>query len=111
MTKILLVEDDKTIVANLTEFLNNEGYIVKSVTGQTAALDLLSEEKADLVLLDVSLAEGMVLLLARPLKLNMISPSFSLQHPAMSLARLLDLNLARMIIFQSLSVRESWFHV
>ena len=58
MTKILLVEDDKTIVANLTEFLNNEGYIVKSVTGQTAAMNLLTEEKADLVLLDVSLAEG-----------------------------------------------------
>ena len=29
MTKILLVEDDKAIVANLTEFLNSEGYIVK----------------------------------------------------------------------------------
>lgn len=39
MTKILLVEDDKTIVANLTEFLNNEGYIVRSVTGQTAAMN------------------------------------------------------------------------
>ena len=58
MTKILLVEDDKAIVANLTEFLNNEGYIVKSVSGQTAAMKLLVEEKADLVLLDVSLAEG-----------------------------------------------------
>lgn len=58
MNKILLVEDDKTIVANLTEFLNNEGYIVRSVTGQTAALELLAQEKIDLVLLDVSLAEG-----------------------------------------------------
>lgn len=58
MTKILLVEDDKAIVANLTEFLNNERYIVRSVLGQTAAMDLLSQEKVDLVLLDVSLAEG-----------------------------------------------------
>ena len=58
MTIILLVEDDKAIVANLTEFLNNEGYIVRSVSGQTAAMNLLAEEKADLVLLDVSLAEG-----------------------------------------------------
>lgn len=58
MTKILLVEDDKAIVANLTEFLNNQGYIVGSVSGQTAAMTLLSQEKADLVLLDVSLAEG-----------------------------------------------------
>lgn len=58
MTKILLVEDDKAIVANLTEFLNNEGYAVRSVSGQTTALKLLAEEKADLVLLDVALAEG-----------------------------------------------------
>lgn len=58
MTKILLVEDDKAIVANLTEFLTNEGYVVRSVPGQTAALKLLSQEGADLVLLDVSLAEG-----------------------------------------------------
>lgn len=58
MTKILLVEDDKAIVANLTEFLKNEGYTVKSVSGQTAALDMLSEERSDLVLLDVSLEEG-----------------------------------------------------
>lgn len=58
MTKILLVEDDKTIIANLTEFLNKEGYMVRSVSGQTAATDLLSRERMDLVLLDVALAEG-----------------------------------------------------
>lgn len=56
--KILLVEDDKVIVTNLTEFLNNEGYDVKNVSGQTAALNLLEQEMVDLVLLDVSLAEG-----------------------------------------------------
>lgn len=58
MTKILLVEDDKNIVLNLTEFLNNEGYIVSNVSGQTAAMEFLSKESVDLVLLDVSLAEG-----------------------------------------------------
>ncbi|MBE6543848.1 MAG: response regulator transcription factor [Ruminococcaceae bacterium] len=58
MTRIILVEDDKTIVANLTEFLNNEGYIVKSVSGQSAVLELLSKEKADLILLDISLSDG-----------------------------------------------------
>ncbi len=58
MTKILLVEDDKNIVLNLTEFLNNEGYIVSNVSGQTAAMEFLDEESVDLVLLDVSLAEG-----------------------------------------------------
>lgn len=58
MIKILLVEDDKIIVASLSEYLNSEGYLVRSVSGQTAAMKLLAEEKADLVLLDVSLAEG-----------------------------------------------------
>lgn len=58
MPKILLVEDDKTIVANLTAFLHKEGYAVKNVDGQTAAMELLEKEQADLVLLDISLAEG-----------------------------------------------------
>ena len=58
MLKILLVEDDKTIVTNLTEYLNGAGYIVRSVSGQAAAMSALAAEKADLVLLDVSLAEG-----------------------------------------------------
>ena len=58
MIKILLVEDDKTIVANLTEYLNGAGYIVRSVSGQSAAIAVLAEERADPVLLDVSLAEG-----------------------------------------------------
>lgn len=68
MTKILLVEDDKTIVENLTEFLKNEGYVVRSVSGQTAAMDLLSCEKVDLVLLDVSLAEGNGFAVCRAIK-------------------------------------------
>ena len=58
MIKILLVEDDATIVANLTEYLNSEGYLVRSVSGQSAALQLLAKERVDLVLLDVSLTEG-----------------------------------------------------
>ncbi len=58
MVKILLVEDDRSIVSNLTEFLQNEGYLVRSVSGQTAAMDKLASEPADLVLLDISLAEG-----------------------------------------------------
>ena len=33
MTKILIVEDDKGIVENLTEFLTNEGFSVVSANG------------------------------------------------------------------------------
>ncbi len=58
MTKILLVEDDKSIISNLTEFLEVEGFEVKSASGQTDALAFLEKESFDLVLLDVSLADG-----------------------------------------------------
>ena len=58
MIHILLVEDDKSIVTNLTEYLTGEGFCITSASGQTAALEILSEKQIDLVLLDVSLAEG-----------------------------------------------------
>ncbi len=58
MTKLLLVEDDHGIVTNLTEFLRQEGYDVRSTAGQTGAMELLAAENFDLVLLDVSLADG-----------------------------------------------------
>lgn len=58
MYRILLVEDDKSIVMNLTEFLQKEGFLVSSAPGQQKALELLEREAYDLVLLDVSLADG-----------------------------------------------------
>lgn len=58
MTKILLVEDDRSIVTNLTAFLNGEGFRVKTAAGQADALQTIENETFDLVLLDISLAEG-----------------------------------------------------
>lgn len=58
MTRILLVEDDKSIVTNLTEYLTKEGYTVKSISGQKDAMRLVETEKFDLVLLDISLSDG-----------------------------------------------------
>ena len=58
MNKILLVEDDKNIIENLTEFLRHEGFDVKNATGQSTALEILSENQFDLVLLDIMLADG-----------------------------------------------------
>ena len=58
MAKILLVEDDKSIIVNLTDFLKSEGYEVKSVGGQQEALELVGSEHFDLILLDVSLSDG-----------------------------------------------------
>ena len=58
MASILLVEDDRSIVSSLTEFLTREGFSVQSAPGQSGALSALEQEHFDLVLLDVSLADG-----------------------------------------------------
>ena len=58
MSKLLLVEDDETIVENLCVFLQQEGFFVESVFGQKLAIELLEEKNYDLVLLDISLADG-----------------------------------------------------
>lgn len=58
MTEILLVEDDRDIITNLSEFLTSEGFSVRNATGQQAALAAAEKQLPDLVLLDVSLAEG-----------------------------------------------------
>ena len=59
-TGILLVEDDREIINNLTEFLQGEGFHVTFVTGQKQAVDFVNEHgtELDLVLMDVSLEEG-----------------------------------------------------
>lgn len=60
MANILVVEDDSSIVSNLTEFLQKEGFSVTAAGGQTEALALLDDpaRRFDLLLLDVSLSEG-----------------------------------------------------
>ena len=58
MLKILIVEDDKGIIENLTEFLEGEGFGVVAANGQKRALELVVREKPDLILLDISIADG-----------------------------------------------------
>ena len=60
MVKIFLVEDDRAIVTNLTEFLRKEGFEVTAVSGQKEAMEYLEEHvyQVDLLLLDVSLPDG-----------------------------------------------------
>lgn len=58
MSKILLVEDDKSIVTALSDFLRTEGFGVSNASGQKEALELLKSESFDLILLDVCLLDG-----------------------------------------------------
>lgn len=69
-TKILLVEDEQDIVQELTSFLEQEGFSVLSVNGQTAAMSVLVEETPDLVLLDITLKEGNGFSLCSAIKSN-----------------------------------------
>ncbi len=56
--KVLLVEDDRLIVENLTEYLGKEGFSVKSAKAQNEAMELLESTPFDLILLDITLAQG-----------------------------------------------------
>lgn len=56
--KLLLVEDDKLLVGALRDLLEGEGYATRNVARQDDALELLAAERFDLMLLDVSLAQG-----------------------------------------------------
>ena len=58
MSRILLVEDDKDIIENLSAVLRAEGFRVRAEEGQKEALEALEEEGFDLLLLDVSLKNG-----------------------------------------------------
>lgn len=70
MTRILLVEDDDTIVRTLKDFLYAEGFSVESTNGQSEALKLLETAEYDLALLDVSLNEGNGFSLCSAIKKN-----------------------------------------
>ena len=48
-TTILLVEDDKNIVENLSAVLGAEGFQVKTASGQKEALEAVEQESFDLL--------------------------------------------------------------
>lgn len=58
MNRILLVEDDKSIIENLSAFLRDEGFEVDNTSSQNEALSFVESRNYDLVLLDISLSQG-----------------------------------------------------
>ena len=56
--KILLVEDDSTIIETLTELLRGVGYSVDTADTQREAIDLATRQSYQLLLLDVTLKRG-----------------------------------------------------
>ena len=74
MIRILLVEDDRSIVLSLTAFLREEGFEVESACGQQGALRLMEQAAFDLVLLDISLADGNGFTVCSAIKQNYGTP-------------------------------------
>lgn len=58
MYRILLVEDDPTIIKMLSDFLKKEGFRTMSANGMSQAVEILEAEEFDLVLIDISLKDG-----------------------------------------------------
>lgn len=55
MKKILIIEDDRNLLNELREFLENRGYEVSSVDNFLRASDFALKKRPDLVILDINL--------------------------------------------------------
>ena len=58
MVRILLVEDDETLLDLISEYLGENGYDVTTTNNAKDALDLAYEQNFDLLILDVKLPKG-----------------------------------------------------
>lgn len=93
MTKIMLVEDDLTILSLLSTLLHFEGYQVTKVEDFGNVLDEIRSEKPDLVLMDVHLEEvdGISVLAdirkEKPLKKLKVIMSSGMDHTEECLAK------------------------
>ena len=58
MVRILLVEDDETLLDLISEYLSENGYDVTTSNNAKEALDLAYEQNFDLLILDVKLPQG-----------------------------------------------------
>ena len=56
--RVLVVEDDPAIVSALSEYLAAEGFTVRSSATQDGACELLDNERFDIALVDIGLAQG-----------------------------------------------------
>ncbi len=54
---VLVVDDEKDIVEFLTQLLDDNGYRVSSASDGVEAMEVISKEKPDLILLDLQMPE------------------------------------------------------
>ena len=70
MLKVMLIEDDLTMVSLLTTLLNLEGYLVKTpiINHMEGLINLFLEERPQIALVDVNLRMGNGLDLVREIR-------------------------------------------
>ena len=56
--KLLLIEDDSTIVEGLEYYLTEEGFLLTCCYTKASAMEVLGKQKFDLAILDISLPDG-----------------------------------------------------
>lgn len=74
MSRILLVEDNESIVMGLQYLLENEGFTIKIAENVKGASRLLEADKFDLILLDIGLPDGNGFTLCEKIKQNYQTP-------------------------------------
>lgn len=109
MYRLLLVEDDKTIVTNLTAFLQAEGFAVRSAPGQAGALAALEQESCDLILLDISLSDGNGFAVCSAVKAEYDIPVIFLTASGDEYSTVTGFDYGAEIIFQSRFVPANWY--
>lgn len=74
MSRILLVEDNESIVMGLQYLLENEGFTIKIAENVKGACRLMETDKFDLILLDIGLPDGNGFTLCEKIKQNYQTP-------------------------------------
>ena len=75
MAKILVVDDEVTMVQMVTEMLRSEGHEIVPFTNANAAMDALDSLQPELIITDLYLAK------ARPLGLEILQKAHTLNPP------------------------------
>lgn len=92
-TSILLVDDDRELDVMLTEYLSAEPFRVATAVDGTVALELLTEESFDLVILDVMLPSLSGFDVLRRLRQTLTVPVIMLTARGEDIDRILGLEL------------------
>ncbi len=107
MKKILVVEDDATLVDILRYNLSREGYLVLVASDGIQAIDKARQEKPDLILLDIMLPEIDGLEVCRILRKEMNTPILMLTAKTEEIDKVVGLELgADDYITKPFSLRE-----